>query len=97
MYPDEDLPANCILSNFDVNRLLEEKQDPIRANPDFSAFPGDFIKEGIIRRTRENRGQAAKVRKGRGLRWYYAEINGYLLMSDKGCSLIKHDTLNLTP
>ena len=52
-YPDEDPPANCILSDFDVNRLLEQKQDPIRTNPDFSAFPGDFIKEGIIRRTRE--------------------------------------------
>ena len=95
-HPGEELPPHCVLSDHAVYQLLPRKQDSLQNNSDLSQFPGDFIKERKIRKSRINRGQAAKIMRLRRNVYYSVEVDKYLLTRDERYCLTNHETINPT-
>ena len=70
-----DIPPNCALSDWHVYQAICENAASSKSHP------ADFTDTGRIRKTRANKGRAAKEKIGDT--WFYIRYEGYLLAGDE--------------
>ena len=91
-YFNEKSLIYCVFFDYNVYRLLLQKQNSSKNNSNFSQYFNNFIKDEKIRKFRINRKQVAKIIKENT--YYYAKMNNYFFMKNKNYCRINHEIIN---